>query len=248
MTREEMKLLLDKGETDWLEWKADFPPQLVYKKRSSPDWEEGKGTLLKDLVSLANCRGCSPAYLVYGVKDLRTRRQVNGIRKSFDDADIQQWAQTTFDPIPEFQYEEVAFSESKTIGIIQIKKTEIFPSVVKQDVGKVLYKGQVWFRSGTRNDIALHADLKRLFREDKPIQFSRLHDAALKKIVKHYRDIGRTVKFPLIEQRELLLAKGYELATYPGTHREIVVGDGTPEHIALLEPSGIKKDCHRESE
>jgi hypothetical protein len=77
MTKEELEKLCASGEASWLDWKADFPPSLL-KGKSDSDSEKGRGTLLKDLVSIANGTGEQYGYLVYGVKDERTVRIVKG--------------------------------------------------------------------------------------------------------------------------------------------------------------------------
>jgi len=89
MNKNEFRPLLDEGESQDLEWKTAWPPGLLGGK-TDPAWDEGRGELLKDLISLANTTGTSTAHLVCGVKDLGTSRKVFGISKSFDDADFQQ--------------------------------------------------------------------------------------------------------------------------------------------------------------
>jgi hypothetical protein len=90
MNLNDFKNLLEKGETQWLDWKADFPIGLIQGKiineKRNPNWDLGKAELLKGLMSLANSSGENPAYLVYGVKDLGHKRDLKGISKLSDDA------------------------------------------------------------------------------------------------------------------------------------------------------------------
>ncbi len=89
MTKEEIQALLAETESTYLDWKQDFPPGLLGGK-NDPNWDKDRARLLKSLVSLANSGGSAYAYLVYGVRDLGAERQICGISKSFDDADLQQ--------------------------------------------------------------------------------------------------------------------------------------------------------------
>jgi hypothetical protein len=237
MNQDEFRPLLEIGETQWLEWKADFPSGLIQGNKS-PIWESGKAELLKDIIALANASGQTPSYLIYGVKDLKVERHVVGISKSFDDADFQQWAKNAFDPPPAFQYTEIGWSSSKTIGVFQIKKTSGYPHVIKENIGRIIHKGQVWFRTESQNDVALKSDLEKMFRGETPVQFMALNDSDLERVKKIYRDQGNEIEFALLEQEESRLLQGCKIASYPGTRQKIVVGRGKPELVMLLKPKG----------
>ena len=75
MTKDELKNLLKKGESPNLDWKKDFP-QSILSRKSSGDWNKGRGKLLKSLISLANTPESGPAYLIYGVEDTRKKKKV----------------------------------------------------------------------------------------------------------------------------------------------------------------------------
>jgi predicted HTH transcriptional regulator len=237
MTKDEFENFLQNGESQDLEWKSDWPPGLN-GGRGDPNWNKGRGELLKDLISLANSSGPSLAHLVVGVKDLGTHRKVLGINKLFDDADFQQWSTNTFDPPPKFLYELLRWKNKMDVGVFSIERIPMYPHVVKNDLGGILYKGQVWFRRGTQNNIALHSDLLAILKGEEPLKISRLNDPVLVEVKNHYKDIGREATLPLFERRDSLLAQGYEVATYPGTRREIWVGyhGNRYEHILLLKP------------
>lgn len=238
MNLDQFKPLLDEGESQNLDWKKDWPPELLLGRRN-PVWDRGRGELLKDLISIANSSGPSPAHLVYGVKDLRARREVFGISKSFDNADFQQWTINTFDPPPTFLYTEIAWSSDVDIGVFSVERTSDFPHVVKENVGEVLYKGQVWFRSGTKNNIALHAEIRAMFEGEEPIKIANINDPMIKIVKSHYKAQGRDCTLLLLEERDKHLVQGYEIATYPRTRREIWVGlagGNRYELILLLTP------------
>lgn len=239
MTEEDLKNLMAEGESTYLDWKRDFPPELTAGKGQA-NWDKGRGRLLKSLGALANSRGSIYGYLVYGVKDLGSERRVSGISKSFDDADFQQWAENTFDPPLTFRYCEIKWEERKNVGLFQIERTPDFPHVVKDNLGGILFEGQVWFRRGSKNTVALRYDLRQMFLGEVPFKISRPNDPILKEITERYKARGRQTTLPRFSDRDSFLAQGYELATYPGTRREVWVGavGDRYEHILLLKPKG----------
>lgn len=242
MNLDQFKPLLDEGESQDLEWKKDWPTGIL-GRRGEPTWDKGRGELLKDLISLSNSTGPSPVHLVYGVKDLGAKREVFGISKLFDGADFQEWVGHNFDPPATFLYTQIAWRNTVNIGVFSIERTPNFPHVVKKDVGGVLYKGQVWFRRGTQNNIALCEDLRAIFEGERPIKIAKLNDPEIEIVKRHYKDQGRDVTLPLLEERDKYLVRGYEIATYPGTRREIwagLVGSNRFQHILLLTPKKQK--------
>ena len=236
MTKDEFEKLLSEGESTCLDWKRDLPSELLGVR--GPAWDVGRAKLLKDLVALANGHGAEQAYLVYGVEDLGSDRRVCGITKSLDDAQLQQWAENTFDPPPTFRYTEIPWEASKTVGVVTIFRVPDYPHVVAASLGGVLFEGQVWFRRGTKNTVALHDDLRHMFVGDVPFKIGQMNDPVFREIKEHYRAQGRETSLPLLSNRDSYLAQGYELATYPGTRREIWVGavGDRYEHVLLLKP------------
>ncbi len=239
MTKSELEGLLPEGESVYLDWKRDFPPELA-KARSQPDWDRGRAKLLRSLVALANSPGSTHAHLVYGVEDLGPERRLHGISKSFDDADFQQWAENTLDPPPTFRYAEVKWDGSTIVGVFRIERTPDYPHVVQASLGGVLFEGQVWFRRGSKNTVALRSDLYRMFLGETPFKIAGLNDPTLMQIIEHYQKQGRQTVLPRFSERDSRIAQGYELATYPGTRREVWVGalGDRYEHILFLKPKG----------
>lgn len=234
---DDFKSLLRRSEGDALDWKCDFPPGLLAGK-ASPRWEKDRGKLLKSLVALANGEGDPQAFLVYGVED-GNPRQVSGISKHWDDAEFQDWARAVFDPPPSFRYCEVSL-DGKAVGVFEIRRVPRYPHVVSQDVGQVLWRGQVWFRQGSRNSVARLDDLRRMVIGHEPFVVPSSSHKDYRAVEDHYAEQGRSVRCVLINERDGLLSQGYEPAYYPGTRRELrVVLLAAPireEHAVLVEP------------
>ena len=72
-----------------------------------------------------------------------------------------------------------------------------------------------------------------------PFRIPKMNDPELEKVSEHYRGLGREPVLPRMETRDVNLARGYELALYPGTAREVWVGfsDGSYEHLLMLKPT-----------
>jgi diguanylate cyclase (GGDEF)-like protein len=71
-----------------------------------------------------------------------------------------------------------------------------------------------------------------------PFKIPKMGDAELEKVASYYRGLGREPVLPRLEDRDVNLARGYELALDPGTSREVWVGfnDGAYEHLLMLKP------------
>lgn len=232
MTKDELEALRASGETSWLDWKKDFSNSLV-KGTGDRDYEKGRGTLLKDLVSIANGADEQYGYLVYGVQDEGTTRLVTGTSKSWDDADFQTWARNTFDPVPKFVYSEFSWSATKTVAVFRIERVPEYPHVVVRSVGGVLFDGQVCFRQGTQNRVAHLAELQSMILGEKPFIVSSSEDTELLRTLGY----GQQLCWPRFEDKDSRLESGYQIVYYPGTRREVLVNrHGQPEVIAMLKP------------
>jgi hypothetical protein len=242
MTHQDFTSLLENNERTWLDWKSDFPGQLVTGKGHQTVWEEGRGTLLKDLASIANGDDEAEGYLVYGVKDHGPYREITGFSPSvqLDDADFHTWVQNCFDPPISFRYSRLDPEASKLVGIFTVSRTPDYPHVVRQSVGAVIHEGQVWFRQGSKNSVAMRGDLERMFRGAEPFKVGRMEDPELKKVEEHYRAAGFTPVLPGLYDKDSLLRQGYRIAYLPGTRREVWVGylrtTDSYELILMLKP------------
>lgn len=146
---------LRKGELEWLEFKAE----LNLDKQQDPP-TKGRSTLLKDLVALANAKHQQPQrYLLVGVKD---NGDIVGYTGKYDDAMFQEWVGNTFEPPIKFVYRVVEVG-GKNIGVFEIDKFQRQPHIVKRDLLPYLHQGQLWYRQGTKNTIALHGALQDYF-------------------------------------------------------------------------------------
>ena len=161
----------------------------------------------------------------------------SGIGRSFDDADFQQWSENTFDIPPTFIYEELE-TQGLKVGVFEIQRGRSYPHVVENDIGGTLYKGQVWYRRGSKNTVALQTQLRGMFEGSEPFKVGKLRDTVLTEIKKHYEEQGRTPVLPLFSEKDSKLSQGYEIAYYPGTRREVWCGASGDiyQHILLLKP------------
>lgn len=213
MTNEEFKQLLSHEEDTWLDWKEDFPNELLLDK-SQENWkkrkEMGKAKLLKDLVSIANRddERNNLGYLVYGIIDHKTDREIKGISNSWKEADFLIWAEKSFDPQIKFKYEEL-IEEGKRIGIFIIGLSEEFPHVASRSIAGIIHEGQVWFRKASKNTVALYSDLKLMFSGSEPFKFESFASPIIREIENHYRDQGDEVSLSSFEWERRLFSQGF---------------------------------------
>ncbi|HOF88066.1 MAG TPA: ATP-binding protein [Armatimonadota bacterium] len=240
MNTDQFTELLGHGEDTWLDWKRDFPAGLLAGSKN-PDWDKGKGTLLKDLVAIANGEGEPIGYLIYGVKDTGSSREVHGISTHWDDADFQAFAEAAFDPPPRFRYTEIEY-EAKRIGIFHIERIPEYPHVCTKSMGGAIYDGQVWYRRGSRNTIAHREDLRRMAIGHEPFKFQSLREPPLESLFKELQAQGHEPTYLHLSNKDSNLAMGYQLVYFPGTRREIWVGYhwGEYELIMMLRPPKLK--------
>ena len=211
--------LLKYGEADWLDWKRELHHALEYRKSQHTDWEAGKGTLLKDLASLANSMSVNDKrYLIRGVQDHGYKREIIGVSKRFDDADFQTWVKNAFDPPLKIHYETIEPEPGKLVGVFAIEFDPRGPHVAVQSVGGKLFEGQVWLRRGTQNDFAHREDLEALL-VTAPCRFQQFSRGAEKILTAHYTP--RELSLPNFGEHHEMLLNGYELAYWPGIRREI---------------------------
>jgi hypothetical protein len=228
--------LLLSPESDWLDWKANYPGPLLAGS-SSPAWDRGRAELLKDLVAIANGEGPAIGYLVYGVLDHGTHREVTGVTKHFDDADFQTWARVVFEPIPSFAFQELQY-ERKTLGVFEIRRIPEYPHVAIQSLGDTLCLGQVWLRQGTRNITAGRTELSRMVIGNKPFSFSRIDDPVLTEAIRQIETAtGKKATMRRFGDLDSLFQQGLFQAYFPGSRRPIYIGTdsrGDPDLILLL--------------
>jgi len=74
--------------------------------------------------------------------------------------------------------------------------------------------------------------------DTEPFRIPEMGDSTLNSIVEHYKKQGLETVLPLLEEKDVQLAKGNHIAYYPGSHREVWVGyhEGRYEHILMTKP------------
>lgn len=165
MTRADLEKLFVYPEQPWLDWKREFPKGLEQPAKS-PEHRAARGEMIKDIQALSNVEGAGLRYLVWGVKDVQVKRIACPFAPPpvFDDANFQTWVENALDPSVTFTYYNVFWEEGVVIGVFQIYPLRDPPAVAVEDFGDVLRQGQIWFRDGTRNTIALRKQLTAYFR------------------------------------------------------------------------------------
>jgi Putative DNA-binding domain len=162
MTLDELNILLDRSESELLDWKAAYPRHL-FDRAHTEGHLTARGTLLKDLQALANAPGDGPRHLIYGVKDHITSRRIVGVTDPLDDADVQDWVRNALEPAPRFVLEFVPI-QGKNVAVFTIYPA---PSAQRPHVARAtfggLHQGQVWYRRGTQNAVADSQTLHQLF-------------------------------------------------------------------------------------
>lgn len=232
MTGNALQELLAHPESTWLDWKRSFPAGLAGGKKD-PLWDCARAEILKDLISISNGDDQNEdGYLVYGIEDLGTQRNVVGIATVYDDAMFQVWAENTFEPTPRFTYSTVQHPNGQ-VGVFSIHRVPSYPHVCIATLGGVLFDGQVWFRRGTKNTVAHSQELRRMVVGHEPFRFAHHLDPQLKQIEEQIRLEGMQPSYHLLIEKDRCLVDGYEVVHYPGTRREIWVGGHNQESILV---------------
>ena len=90
-----------------------------------------------------------------------------------------------------------------------------------------------------KNTVAHHNVLRRMFAPTEPFTVSGIEDQAILHAKHHYELQGETFHLARYADKDGLIAKGFRLAHYPGTRREIwIVPPLHPqsEHVVMLGP------------
>jgi len=162
MKKDDFQKLLDHGQETWLEWHESFPLELL-KGEDNPAWEAGQAQLLRDLAAMANRAEGRQGFLIFGVKDHGSHREVKGLFKSWKGKDFQSWARDVFEPPLQFKYAELAVGDNIKVGIFTVDLSPRYPHVTAKSLGGLIHPGQVWMRKGKEITIARHNDLREMF-------------------------------------------------------------------------------------
>ena len=235
-----LEALLTCPESDLLDWKRDFPKSLIAGSKDA-GWDSAQGDVVKDIVAIANSVLDTAGFVVYGVQDLQVSRNPVGVSRSWDEAQFQTWLEKTVSPPVTFTYGEVEWQSSVRVGVVAVVPAKNFPHVIIQDLGSCAHAGQVWFRRGSKNTVALFDDLKRMFTTQSMGTriYESLSDPSLKVIEEGFRKTGREPVYLRVDQRDSKIEQGYEIARHPQTGQEMLVGrnfQGDPELVVMLRP------------
>ena len=225
--------LLTFTESPWLDWKREFPAGIVGGSAHAQR-DEHRGKLLKSIVSIANSVVDECGYLVYGVEDKAGSRAVVGVSTHFDDALFQDWNEKSFSPAIHFQYREELHG-GKRVALFEIAPSCDYPHVCADNIGRELQQGQVWFRRGSRNTLAGHADLTRMFATHEPLRTTEIDGALVRQTKEYWKPWGWQLMWPTLDQRDEKLAQGWRLAHAPESRREIRLSHGNVDvHLLMM--------------
>ena len=113
-----------------------------------------KRNFAKDLASLINTPRGGDAHIVLGVKKrLDGSTDLVGLDREIDDADLQDVAQSLLEPNPRFLFSTVTY-RGVTLGLISIPAGNPRPVVPAKTLDNGFVGGSVYFRRGSKNDVA----------------------------------------------------------------------------------------------
>lgn len=124
--------------------------------------DSSKADFIKDILCMANTPRENSSYIVLGVaKRPDGTFDLTGLSEHLDDADMQSQFSERVYPVPRFNY-QILNHGNKTFGVIEIPPLRIGPCVPMKDFSNKLRFRQVYFRRGSKNDIAGPDDLQRI--------------------------------------------------------------------------------------
>ena len=130
--------------------------------------EDKRFAVVKDVLCMANTPRDDASYIILGVKKFPDGKfDLVGINSHVDEADLQSQFSERIYPVPRFRYDPVSYS-GKDYGIITILPERLGPCVPLRDYGNALRRHQVYFRRGSKNDVAGPQDLIRIINWIKP--------------------------------------------------------------------------------
>jgi len=154
MTEAEFRELLTRPEGETLD---------VKRKLHDLSSSQGQGDFVKDVLAMANTPRDRSSYIVLGVHERGDgRRDLDGITVDFDEVSLQNQLRDRVYPVPVCRLSVVRHA-GKEFAVIEILPERIGPCVPVRTYPRLkLTEGQVWFRRGSRNDVAKAADLQRI--------------------------------------------------------------------------------------
>ncbi len=127
--------------------------------------EDGRVSLIKDIISMANTPRTGPAYIVMGVKAYPDgSKDLVGLARSIDDNDYQTSVKSRVHPNPTFLYVPIQYEE-KIFGILVIPLMERRgPFQAVNDMGNRVRRHVIYWRRGSQNDEAKPDEQKLIWR------------------------------------------------------------------------------------
>ena len=224
-----MQALFPHGETVDLDWKRTFPPG-YFDRSDRSRYDSARAELVKDVAAMANAASERVGHLVYGIADQNGQRMVHPVPRTepVDDAALRQFLARYLDPAPSFEYAEIQH-EGQLMGLLRVHRVMPYPHVVRESLGRApgqaIHKGQVFVRRGTLTEIALHADLVRLFEGGKPVILS-FGTPESNKVEAQFKNEGWTLSWVRQETLDQALFNGAEHMYFPDTRRRIEAPGG----------------------
>jgi Putative DNA-binding domain len=225
MQLEDLMTLLPHGENIDLDWKRTFPPG-YFDKSDRSRYDAARAELVKDVAAMANAASEKVGHLVYGIADQNGQRVVHPVLRTeaVDDAALAQFLTKYLDPAPSFEYTEFQY-KGQLVGLLRVHRVTPYPHVVRESLGSKIHKGQVFMRTGTGTDIAMHTDLVRMIGDIEPMVF--VHNSPrTNELSAQLQAQGWRVSWVPDDEVEEYLLDGREYVIYPGTRRRIVSPTG----------------------
>lgn len=150
-------------ENEFLALIGSMENQTLDFKRTAYDLttEPGKINFIKDILCMANTPRTQDSHIILGVKKHADGTfDLCGLDKHVDEAELQSQLVGRVNPIPVFSYEVFSY-DGKVFGILKIPPIKKL-SVPTKDFGNVIRQNQVYFRRGSKNDIATPDDILRI--------------------------------------------------------------------------------------
>ena len=150
MTEEEFTKLINRDESELLDFK-----RCHYNFESKND-EDAK--FIKDIISFTNTIRESPSFIILGIEENEGLKELCGIDNHIDESILQNKIKDKVRPIPKFNYHLVDY-QNKKFGIIEIPVNRYSTPVMPVIRMKGLEVSKVYFRRGSSNSEANHAEV-----------------------------------------------------------------------------------------
>jgi len=153
ISEEQFSILLESMESETLDFKeSGYDLQI----------EHSKFSMVKDIICMANTPRETSSYIIIGVKKhTNGRYELIGTENHPDEAAIQQQFTDRVYPIPDFTYYPFPY-QGKQFGVFEIRPIKKGPCEPTRDFSDKLRRWTIYFRRGSRNDIATPEDRLRI--------------------------------------------------------------------------------------